>query len=162
VSAAVPLDGDQANGQSGRSRNPAVAAAIQRVDGVTISWDLVRLIRNSLTKQAQDELRRNGTVPGWLQDTLYELAEQLASIDSSCVRDEDAGSVVAYLRLGHDDSDGVVDVKTAAEFLGMNPDSVRKACREGRLPAVYMNGRWYPKTATLPEFLATRRVVENV
>jgi DNA-binding CsgD family transcriptional regulator len=121
-----------------RVQYPAIAAAIQRVDGLLISTDMARLIMHGLSGYATLAAQRNGCAPDWVAKVQYALAEPLAeslrqreplTCESSRQREVLSSAEAEILPFGYDE----ITTAEAAATLGISPDAVRWHCRKGNL-----------------------------
>jgi hypothetical protein len=105
----------------------AIAASVQRVDGIVISPDLARVIVHWLGRLSDSCTRENGCAPEGLVEVQSVLAEAYAS---SCVRED---SAAAAFGAGELSSETLLDTAAAAELLGLDATAVTFHCRAGRL-----------------------------
>jgi len=141
------MDGDV------RSR---IGAAVQRVDAVLVSADVGRVLVHWLGQLAEVTVQRNGCAPAGLVEVQGALAEAVAAVGDSRVREPCDVLASEVLALGQEP---VVNVGDAARMLDLKPDTVRLMCRRGKLGAKKVAGRWFPAVAAVQNQL--RRRVER-
>ncbi|WP_343709728.1 helix-turn-helix domain-containing protein [Mycobacterium sp.] len=118
----------------------ALAAAVQRVEGIVVNADVARLLVHWLGQLADVAVQRNGCAPAGLVEVQRALAEAAVTAGDSRERESEAVPASEVLALM---DEPVVSVDQAAEMLHLKPDSVRYLCRQGRLPAKRVAGRWF-------------------
>jgi hypothetical protein len=113
-----------------RGMHENIAAAVQRAEGILITHDFARVAVHYFGRLAQELARQNGCAPDALVSMQRALAEACtAGGDDS--RHASVEPIVAQeiLELDHD----FVDTQTAAQMLGIKPDTVRFNYRAGAL-----------------------------
>jgi hypothetical protein len=144
---------------------PAVRAAnlsgaVQRVDGIVFSTDMVRLFIHGFRGYTELATQRYGCAPEWVADVQYVLAEALADtrqgrdLTSDDARQHQSLSTAPaeILTLDHE-----FTTAEAAAALGIRANLVRYHCSQGNLDSRKVGRQLMVSSASIQNFKHHRR-----
>jgi Helix-turn-helix domain len=133
-----------------------LADAVQRVDGIVFSTDLVRLIIHGFRGYTDLATQRYGCAPEWVADVQYVLAEALAdnarehastTCDNARQRAVSSTTPAEILALDYE-----FTTAEAAAALGIRADLVRYHCRRKNLKSRKVGDQVMVRSSSVENF----------